>query len=444
VACVGGELVSLDATTGEVVRALRLERDLRDVIVDGDRLLVTRFRSGELLALDAAGHEVQRVAQSPLQALSFDGELAPAVAWRAAALPGGGAAIVHQRAALADVPITPGGYSALGHCGGSIVEGTVSLAPPSEAADPPLARPAAAVALPGAILPVDIAVSADGEVAVASAGTDHVMRAHVESIEGARPDECGAIYEAIDVVGEPVAVAYDASGRLVAQTREPPTIQVIGGPRLALPGASVADTGHDMFHKNPNGGLLACASCHPEGGDDGRVWSFDGVGPRRTQNLRGSVMSTAPFHWNGDLHGLDALMSEVFVSRMSGKPQGPRRVRAFGEWLDTIPLVPVSPPDDEAAVARGRALFEDAAVGCATCHGGAALTNAATVDVGTGGAFQVPSLRGLAARAPYMHDGSAESLLDRFGPAGGGDTHGHTSHLDGAALRDLVAYLETL
>jgi cytochrome c peroxidase len=36
-----------------------------------------------------------------------------------------------------------------------------------------------------------------------------------------------------------------------------------------------------------------------------------------------------------------------------------------------------------------------------------------TVDVGTGSALQVPSLHGLALRAPYMHDGCAETLLDR-------------------------------
>jgi cytochrome c peroxidase len=64
--------------------------------------------------------------------------------------------------------------------------------------------------------------------------------------------------------------------------------------------------------------------------------------------------------------------------------------------------------------------------------------------VGTGRAFQVPPLMGLAARAPYMHNGCATTLHDRFGPCGGGDKHGKTSHLSAAQINDLVAYLETL
>ncbi len=81
---------------------------------------------------------------------------------------------------------------------------------------------------------------------------------------------------------------------------------------------------------------------------------------------------------------------------------------------------------------------------CATCHGGPALTNNQTVDVGTGGAFQVPSLRGLAARAPYLHDGRAATLRERFEPSGGGDRHGRTSGLTPMQISDLTAYLQTL
>ena len=42
VACAGGELVSLRAGTGEVTRTLRLDRDLRDVIVQSGHLVVSR------------------------------------------------------------------------------------------------------------------------------------------------------------------------------------------------------------------------------------------------------------------------------------------------------------------------------------------------------------------------------------------------------------------
>jgi hypothetical protein len=68
-----------------------------------------------------------------------------------------------------------------------------------------------------------------------------------------------------------------------------------------------------------------------------------------------------------------------------------------------------------------------------------------TTDVGTGGLFQVPSLRGVGARAPFMHTGCAKTLADRFNPAcGGGDKHGVTSGLTTSQIADLVAYMETL
>jgi hypothetical protein len=67
-----------------------------------------------------------------------------------------------------------------------------------------------------------------------------------------------------------------------------------------------------------------------------------------------------------------------------------------------------------------------------------------TLDVGTGGSFQVPSLVGVGWRSPYLHDGRAPDLLDRFNPGVGGDLHGHTSQLSTAQLDDLVQYLQTL
>ena len=65
--------------------------------------------------------------------------------------------------------------------------------------------------------------------------------------------------------------------------------------------------------------------------------------------------------------------------------------------------------------------------------------------MGTGIALQVPSLAGLGTRAPYMHDGCAATLFDRFSlECGGGDMHGFTSQLGEADIRDLVAYMLTL
>ena len=99
---------------------------------------------------------------------------------------------------------------------------------------------------------------------------------------------------------------------------------------------------------------------------------------------------------------------------------------------------------DPAAVERGKALFESEEVGCATCHNGPRLSNNTTVEIGKGKPTQVPSLLGIRYRAPFMHDGCASTLADRFDDACGGTAHGDVSQLDDAEIADLVAYMDSL
>src|SRR5262249_53124742 len=135
-----------------------------------------------------------------------------------------------------------------------------------------------------------------------------------------------------------------------------------------------------------------------------------------------------------------------FTTRMSGPAVGPHEIYAFKKWVERVPLLAIVPPEDVDAVARGEAIFKDAKVGCTGCHSGPKLTNNKSAAVGTGQAFQVPSLRGVADRAPYMHNGCAATLEDRLTrtECGGGDAHGYTSQLSPQQIADLVAYLETL
>jgi mono/diheme cytochrome c family protein len=249
--------------------------------------------------------------------------------------------------------------------------------------------------------------------------------------------------------GAATSVAYTRDGRIIVQTRAEAALflhdRAGNVSKISLSGHDAIDTGHSFFHSVTPAGL-ACASCHPEGGDDGRAWSFRDLGLRRTQSLRGGVIGTEPFHWDGDMHDFTMLVHEVFQERMSAVPLSVSESNAFAAWLDTIP-VPTRPlVVDAADVERGRALFESSDVGCATCHAGPALTNNLAADVGTGSAFQVPSLRGVVYRAPYMHDGCAADLRARFTDpgCGGGDRHGVTSHLTSAQIDDLVAYVRTL
>jgi mono/diheme cytochrome c family protein len=252
--------------------------------------------------------------------------------------------------------------------------------------------------------------------------------------------------------GQVTSVAFlhgEQHSVLAAFEREPAAVSLIdvrtgrGLARIDLQQASRFDTGHAVFHLRTRTGL-ACASCHAEAGDDAHVWTFEGVGPRRTQNLRGGLSGSEPLHWDGDMADFPAIVRAVLVGRMQGPELDAAQSGALLHFIDHQPVL-AAPPHDVESAQRGRELFESAAVGCASCHTGPLLTNNATVNVGTGQALQVPALRGLSFRLPLMHDGCATTLLQRFEPlCGGGDQHGHTSQLSAAQLDDLSAYLETL
>jgi mono/diheme cytochrome c family protein len=227
------------------------------------------------------------------------------------------------------------------------------------------------------------------------------------------------------------------------QSREPANLQLEQGGVISLAPDSRFDTGFAMFHMNTGGGI-ACTSCHPEAGEDGHVWNFS-VGPRRSQTLEGGASTRAPFHWTGDLATFDDLVDEVMLKRMSLAANVDIKQRAaLSNWLDSVPKAATADDLDAASVARGQALFNDAKVGCATCHIGSDYTDNKPHDVGTGAAFITPSLVDVNVRAPLFHDGCAVNLEGRFGPCGGGDAHGLTSKLTKADEGDLVAFMRSL
>lgn len=289
----------------------------------------------------------------------------------------------------------------------------------------------------------------------------NVMMVPTEMSEDGRLPEghCMRPFDDVDVIGttgEPaVAVAFDGEGHVVAQTREPAALLVYEGPDQAcefcepkrlltieLGGDSVANVGHDMFHRNAGAGI-ACASCHPGGGDDGLVWTFSGMGPRRSQAVHVGLEGTEPFHWDGDMADLNELVHEVFERRMGGEQQSQQNIEELAQFLFELRAPTAMRGADDAAVKRGEHLFATTA-GCGDCHAGAKLTDNRSYDVGTGGKFQVPSLVGIAYRAPFIHTGCASTLRERFDPACGGEQHGNVSGLDAGQLDDLVAYLESL
>jgi mono/diheme cytochrome c family protein len=435
VACAGGEFITMPAAGGAITNTAQLDRDLRDVVVTSTGIYVSRFRSAELLTVDSTGTILARATPT---AFGFD----PDGAWRLSPATDGSLFMLHQRGSQQQIDtIIHGGYGGSDPCNSPIVQSTITHWQPGT-------QPDIGPTIAGAVVPVDFALAHQSTaIAVISAGNAKtpglptVLLAHTDGTDGSCTD--GGSLLVADGKSEPTAVAYTPSDVLIVQSREPAEL-ILPATSVTIPLSvdSRADTGHAVFHSNA-GASIACASCHMEGGDDGRVWSFVDSGQRRTQSLRGGIVGTEPFHWDGDQANFSMLMQTVFVGRMSGPTLGDDQLNAMEGWVNHIPLIPKTIADPDA-VTRGSALFNDPTVGCAGCHNGTHFTNNVTINVGTGAAFQVPALQGVVERAPYLHDGRAPTLTDRFTSLGGGDHHGNTSQLTSAQIADLVAYLGSI
>jgi hypothetical protein len=436
VACATGELVGLPSAGGAATRQLVLERDLRDVVVSNGSLAVSKFRSAQMLRVASDG-TITRRDDIPPPAPSF----VPHVAWRTVAGPSGSLVIAHQAETTASLSTQiQGGYgggggppqSGMGPESGAVLSVLTIIASDGTSSSQ---------TFPG-VLPVDVALSADGSTtAVVAPGNTFV-----HSLDKLFLLPSG-VFLTLSDNAQPIAVAFDAANHVLVQEREPAQLRVLSLPRgdslarIPLSSVSRDDTGHDVFHTEA-GGLIACASCHPEGGDDGHVWTLDGQ-RRRTPSLRGTIAGTAPYHWPGDMADLNALVNDVYTRRMSGARLGGDLMSVLQNWVTSIPAPPAPTWVDSSAARRGLALFNRPDVACSTCHSGPKLTNNATVDVGTGGRFQVPPLVGVGWRTPLLHDGCAASIGDRFGQCGT-PTHGSTASLTAQDFTDLTAYLETL
>jgi cytochrome c peroxidase len=98
-----------------------------------------------------------------------------------------------------------------------------------------------------------------------------------------------------------------------------------------------------------------------------------------------------------------------------------------------------------AAARRGKALFEGRA-GCAVCHPHPYFTSLQTVDggLGTGVAYDVPSLVGAWRTAPYLHHGDALSLEETITDYNQLQMRGNTADLSATERADLLEYLRSL
>lgn len=224
------------------------------------------------------------------------------------------------------------------------------------------------------------------------------------------------------------------------------TGNVTAGPQLVA--SAWTDKQHQgmvLFHSSnaaiSQQGALACATCHPDNRADGLSWRID-KHELQTPLIAGRMVGTHPFKWDGG----DATLKDSLagtMKRLGGFGLDKPQTEALTAYIEALPTVR-TPTRDSESVARGKKLFDDQA-GCRTCHDGAKYTDQDKHKfAGTLPQSDTPSLLGLAASAPYYHDGSAatlEALLrDR------GAVHGmtDTSKLSDKEVGDLVAFLETL
>jgi mono/diheme cytochrome c family protein len=405
VACLDGTLVAMPeyANAGDVERHF-IEPDLRDIVIDGDTLLISRLRAAEVLEVSKTAMYVSRRRTPPVLTSAQ-----PTVAWRMLETDSGQVAMLHQFSSTEMVRLTTpddeegedsGAPYGGGFCDPPIVSPGVSIWDPSGSSS--------TAQLSGPSPAVDLAMGPDGQIAIAVAGApDGEPDVQFENEE----DFCFEGFGGLSTPGQPVSVAYLPDGRLLVHSREPSAIYVYSTElehelTIELGGKSRFDTGHDLYHRATTA-RIACASCHPEGTDDGHVWQFERIGARRTQSPEVGLEGSAPFHWDGDMDDFQTLSNEVYTHRMGGKKQSDARAAAFERWLFSARRAPAGTEVDESLRAEGEALFVDH--DCATCHSGSRMTSDQTVEF-RGKRLQVPSLRRVALRPPYMHDGRSADL----------------------------------
>lgn len=189
-----------------------------------------------------------------------------------------------------------------------------------------------------------------------------------------------------------------------------------------------------------NGGGTSCSTCHFEGGSDGITWILPDA-DLQTPSLAGKVSLTEPVTW---LSSVPSVTDEILLTtfdRMGGRGLEPDVAAVIAAFVDTTPY-PSPAPVDPAAAERGRVIFEGSAE-CATCHFGPALTDNLEHTMFDLTNVRTPTLRGIAATPPYIHDGRAQTLTELVEMSERGGM-GRTDHLSAADKADLVAYLRSL
>lgn len=196
-----------------------------------------------------------------------------------------------------------------------------------------------------------------------------------------------------------------------------------------------------------DGAGVSCSTCHYDARNDGLTWTFT-KGVRQTPSLAGEVDATAPVTWTDAVSGVSEEATLTSQGRMGGEFLTDAQADSIGAFVNStrhldLPLKTGGVASDDPAVARGEAIFNRADVGCASCHPAPLFTDNDSHDMFGLTGVNTPALIGVAASAPYLHDGSQATLRDLLERVQDGEM-GDTSRLTPAELDDLEAYLRSL
>ncbi len=218
-------------------------------------------------------------------------------------------------------------------------------------------------------------------------------------------------------------------------------------------------------------GYLSCATCHLNGESDHRVYDFTGRGEGLRNNISLVGRMGARFgdmHWSGNFdevhdfendirlnfRGRGLMTDEQFEATMS--PQGPLKsglsenLDALSDYVSSLGKESLSRSPHRDNIGElttegllGQQVFQD--LGCQECHRGKAFTDGVIHNVGTLRShsgqrlgqelpgIKTPSLLGVFETAPYLHDGSANTLEDVFSILGGDVYQAEAATLEGGA-----------
>jgi YVTN family beta-propeller protein len=306
-------------------------------------------------------------------------------------------------------------------------------------------------------MPFDAVITSQGKMYVVHAGSDDVSAitldfqqtvAHIDAGFNPRAVVLDAeerfvyVHNALSGTVTKIDVETDRVVETLEATKIPLAPSLLRG-KILFNSSSAAALAKDEW--------ISCATCHFDGGADGRTWFFrDGI--RNTPALFG-IASTLPMHWSGDLDELQDVESTIrTVQAGTGLAAGdvhcspacdePRRNARRSQDLDDLAafMTTLRAPRRRVTPApRGEALF---ATHCSSCHPAPFFTDRTKHDVGTGSAFErkgnafdTPSLRGAFDTAPYLHDGSAATIAEAITR--------HTN-VSAAEAEELAAFVEAI